>query len=64
MKMRFVVASMLAALSMGCAFYQAGVVSKQGKAYVIKNEGWGQSVLLCDATGGAPHLRPPRRPAD
>ena len=38
----------------GCAVYSAGVVSNQGKAYVIRSSSFTQDMLLCDASSGQP----------
>lgn len=38
----------------GCTSYAVGVPSSQGKAYVIRSQGWSQDMVLCDATTGRP----------
>ena len=55
-KLKSVIAvSFIALLVSGCATYSAGVVSNQGKAYVIRTKGWTQQDMLHgDASSGRP----------
>ena len=56
MIIRFAAVLLVAGLLSGCVFYQTGIVSKDGKAYLIRTRPAApeQDLLHCDASGSRP----------